>query len=72
VHVSTDEVYGSLGASGRLARALPISPVHLTLPARRLPITSRSHGTKPMICRSSCRIARITMDLASSPRSLFR
>ena len=50
-HVSTDEVYGSLGEAGLFTEETPYRPNSPIPPARRAPITSFGHGTRPSICR---------------------
>ena len=51
LHVSTDEVYGSLGPTGSSARTPPTIRARPIRPRRRRPITWRSPGTAPMGCR---------------------
>ena len=51
LHVSTDEVYGSLGAEGLFTENDPLrAPFTLIPPARRRPITWCALGTRPIIC----------------------
>ena len=58
VHVSTDEVYGSLGASGLFSEDTPLRPEFArTRPARRARITSCGRGTAPTVspsCVTNC------------------
>ena len=44
-HISTDEVFGSLGAEGRFSETTPYDPAAPTPPARRPVITSFMPGT---------------------------
>ena len=63
IHVSTDEVYGSLGAHGLFTETTPYdpsSPYSATKPPR---IISRRHGIGLMDCRLSCPTARTIMVL---------
>ena len=68
-HVSTDEVFGSLGESGLFTEEPPTGPVRPIPPARRAPTTSCGRGTIPSGCRPSLATARITTARSSSPRN---
>ena len=61
LHVSTDEVYGSLGADGFFTESTPYDPSSPYSASKLLRIIWRWHGIEPMIFRSSFRTARITM-----------
>ncbi len=50
-HVSTDEVYGSLGSSDSLRKKHPTPPTHRTRPAKPPVITWFEPITTPMVCR---------------------
>lgn len=47
LHVSTDEVYGSLGATGALRRQQRMPPIRLIRPPKRRPITWCVRSTTP-------------------------
>ena len=51
-HVSTDEVFGSLGAHGPSARTRPIGPIRLIRRRRPPPIIWCAPGITPTACRS--------------------
>ena len=70
LHVSTDEVYGSLGDDGAFTEDLGLRPFVplLGLQGRR-PIIWRLPGSAPMACRSSSPTAPTTMAPITSPRS---
>ena len=51
VHVSTDEVYGSLGNEGLFAETTPCDQARPTLRPKRRPITWRRPGTGRTDCR---------------------
>src|SRR3954471_24531149 len=67
-HVSTDEVYGSLGPAGPLTEETAYSPSS-PYPARPRPTISCGRGTTPMACRSSSATAPTTTARSTSPRS---
>ena len=70
LHVSTDEVYGSLGADRRSsARTPPTPPTRPTPPPRPAPITWCAPTTTPTACRRWSPTARTTTAPTSSPRS---
>ena len=69
LHVSTDEVYGSLGADGYFTEETPYDPSRPTRRARRPPTTSSAPGTTPTACRPWSPTARTTTARTSSPRS---
>lgn len=50
-HISTDEVFGSLGAEGLFSEDTPTSPTRLIPPPRRLPTIWCAPGSTPMACR---------------------
>lgn len=60
LHVSTDEVYGSLGQEGLFHGGDPYDRVRLTRHPRPLPIIWRKPGPGPMVCRSSSPTAPTT------------
>ena len=68
-HISTDEVFGSLGADGFFTEETPYSPAHLTLPAKHLLITWFGPGVKPTICRWWLRTVPTTTATTSFPRN---
>lgn len=68
-HISTDEVYGSLGPKGNLMRNPPTSPILLTQLRRRLQITSSEPMHTPMALPIRFRIARIIMALVNMSRN---
>ncbi len=49
-HISTDEVFGSLGDEACSPRTARINRIRRTRRARRLPTTSCAPGTKPTAC----------------------
>ena len=51
-HVSTDEVFGSLGPVGAFTEDSLTPPTARIPPQRRRPTTSCGHGARPMACRS--------------------
>ena len=53
LHVSTDEVYGSLGSAGRFSERRPTIQARRIPPARLPPTTSPWPGIAPTACRSS-------------------
>ena len=69
LHVSTDEVYGSLGAEGAFHETTPYAP-HSPYSASKAGADHSSRaGTTPTACRRSSRTARTTTARTSSPRS---
>ncbi len=72
-HVSTDEVYGSLGRPTRPSpRRTPTSRTARIRPARRRATTWCAPGTTPTGCRCSPPTARTTTGRSTSPRSSSR
>ena len=69
LHISTDEVFGSLGAEGLFARTAPIGPIRHTRPPRRARITWRAPGARPTACQRSSPIAPTITAPIISPRS---
>ena len=69
VHVSTDEVFGTLGAEGSSARRPPTRRARPTPPPRRRPITWRAPITTPSGCPPSSPTAPTTTARTSTPRS---
>ena len=59
-HVSTDEVYGSLGRPACSRKIRPTGRIHLTRPVRRPPTIWSGPGMRPMACRCSSPTARTT------------
>ena len=51
LQVSTDEVYGALGADGYFMETTPLCPTAPILPPRPAPICSLWHSTIPTACR---------------------
>ena len=51
LHVSTDEVYGSLGPTGCSRKRPPTIPVRPIRPPRPRPTISRGRTTAPTACR---------------------
>ena len=51
LHVSTDEVYGSLGAQGQFTEQSPYQPNSPTRPRRRRPTIWCAPGSTPTACR---------------------
>jgi dTDP-glucose 4,6-dehydratase len=72
LHVSTDEVYGSLGKPACLPRPRPTIRPRPIRRRRRRPITSPRPGSARMACRWWCPTAPTTMALITSPKSSFR
>ena len=72
LHVSTDEVYGELGATGTFTEETPYDPSRPTRPARPGPITWPAPGTAPTACRCSLPIAPTTTGRINTPRSSSR
>ncbi len=50
-HISTDEVFGSLGSTGRFTETTPTRPTRPIPPARRPRTISSAPGTTPTDCR---------------------
>ena len=72
LQVSTDEVYGALGAEGffmETTRSAPTAPI---LPPRPALICSSWHSTTPTVCPSTSPAAPTTTAPTSSPRSSSR
>ena len=69
VHVSTDEVYGSLGADGNLPKRHHCIPTVRMQPAKRHRISLRSHASTPSDCLWLLRAVRTIMDPTSFLRS---
>lgn len=72
LHVSTDEVYGSLGPTGRFAETTPTRPIHPMRPPRRPRTTWCGPGIAPMACRCSPPRVPIPMVPTSFPKNSFR
>ena len=53
VHVSTDEVFGSLGVAGRFTETTPYAPSSPIPRAKRAPTTSPARGTGRTVSPSS-------------------
>lgn len=68
-HVSTDEVFGSLGAEGSSPSRVPMPPTPPTPLARPRPITSYAVGTRRMNCPRWSRTVPTIMDRTISRRS---
>ncbi len=58
LHVSTDEVYGSLGRDGLFSETTPTIQARLTRHRRPHRTTWPRHGPVPTVCRSSSPTAR--------------
>jgi dTDP-glucose 4,6-dehydratase len=69
VQVSTDEVYGSLGATGRFTSSRRSSPARRIPPAKPAPICWRSRARKHSTRTSSSPAVRTIMARINSPRS---
>ena len=69
VHVSTDEVYGSLGAEGKFLRPHRLRPTRPIRPRRQRAICSHAPGFIPMACPPSPPTAPIIMAPVSTPRN---
>ena len=69
LHVSTDEVYGSLGKSGYFTEKSPISLRARMLPAKPPLITWSMPTFAPMVSRPSSPTARTIMDPFNSRKS---
>ena len=61
LHISTDEVYGSLGETGRFSETTPYVPARPIPPPRRPPTTWSRPGATPTAFRSWSPTARTTM-----------
>ncbi len=68
-HVSTDEVFGSLGLTGYFSETTAYDPSSPYRPRRRHPITWCAPGIEPSACRSRFRTARTTTDRTSFPEN---
>ena len=51
LHISTDEVFGSLGDEGLFTETSATRRIHPIPPARRRPTISCAPGARPMSCR---------------------
>jgi dTDP-glucose 4,6-dehydratase len=71
-HISTDEVYGSLGDTGLFTETTPTSPIPPTPPARPRPTIWCAPGTTPTACRWSPPTARTITARITFPRSSSR
>lgn len=69
LQVSTDEVYGALGAEGFFMETTPLCPTAPTLPPRPAPTCSSWHSTIPTGCPSTLPAAPTTTAPISSRRS---
>ena len=69
LHVSTDEVYGSLGGEGLFQETTPYDPVRPTRLRRPHRTTWPRLGNAPTDCRSSSPTARTTTAPITSPKS---
>ena len=67
--VSTDEVYGSLGAEGTLRKRLRLILIAPIVLQRHQPTTSFVLIATPTTCPSALRVALTTMVLTNSPKS---
>ena len=73
LHVSTDEVYGSLGPGMRhLPRPTVTSPTAPTRPVRRPATTLCAHGTTLTVCRCSLPTAATTTAPITFQKNSFR
>ena len=71
-HVSTDEVFGSLGTTGSFTRAIRISRIHPIRPRKLVRTILSVPGTTPMDFPPSSRIVPTIMGRITSPRNSFR
>jgi len=69
LHVSTDEVYGTLGATGAFSEETPYAPNSPYAASKAGPTISCARTTRPTACPFSSPTARTTTVPASSPRS---
>ena len=69
LQVSTDEVYGALGAEGYFTETTPLSPHSPIRPPRPAPTCSSWPSTTPMGCPSTSPAAPTTTGPTSSPKS---
>lgn len=72
LHVSTDEVYGSLGADGLFHETTPYDPSSPYSASKASADHLPMRGTRHMACRLSSPTARTTMGHTISRKSLFR
>ena len=72
LHVSTDEVYGELGETGKFTEETPYDPSSPYSASKAGRTTSPGRGTAPTTCRCSSRTARTTTARTSTRRSSFR
>jgi dTDP-glucose 4,6-dehydratase len=69
IHVSTDEICGSLGENGLFSETTPMIQAPPIRPPKQPPTISQRPGTGHTDCPSSSRIARTTMVPISFPKS---
>ena len=72
LQVSTDEVYGALGATGMFTETTPLARTVRTPPPKPRRICWCVRTTRPMVCPSTSLAARITTARTSSQRSSSR
>ncbi len=68
-HISTDEVFGSLGETGAFTEETPYAPNSPIPPRKQAPTIWCGHGAKPTVCRPSPAIARTITAPTSFPKS---
>lgn len=68
-HISTDEVYGSLGSEGMFSESTPTIRIVPTRPRKRRRITSSGHSTLLTACRWLSATVRTTTVRTSFPKS---
>lgn len=71
LHVSTDEVYGSLGATGLFTETTPYAPIRPTRPQKQEPTIWRGLITGRLVCLFSLQTVQTITVLTSFRKNSF-